>query len=793
MSTKRLVANIIILFLLIVSSSNAFAVSPRIPYYYDPVSHSMLKTFVPQRPAGMDSAVLPPQAVLGTRPCITILLEFSDNLANKTAHPASAYDNLLFSTGVIPTGSMKEFYDEVSYNQFSVTGQVTAWVTAPQTYAYYVGGNYGWNAYPANAQGMAYDACALIDPTTDFSLFDSDGPDGIPNSGDDDGFVDGLFIVHAGPGAEDTGNVNDIWSHKWQIPGAYTTNDAKFGGGFIRCYIYSTEPEEFADGSMQTVGVFAHEFCHVIGMPDLYYYDSGYINMWDDDNRPLFDWCLMSHGSWGGPTPWGDGSVPAHPSAWIKYMLGWITPTTLSSSGQYIPINEIEMTNGSTSLYKIPIIDYGFAEEYFLVANRDPNSPAMFDKYNNNGYFTQTLKDAGIVIYHIDERYPANDNGPVDPHYCVWTEDPGMVPVDTALTTHVEAPHYQLKSDAAYSLEDGQVDFNLNTGQPYHYCYPNSHSNDGALSGIAIRVLSNSGSSMMFHLGIGSEAEVTAPPAQACDPGNSIDLIFTVRNPGGYNEVYDLTSTSGHSFPLVHNATTGSIPPFGEENVTVTLTVPSGYEWPTYDYVTLRATSQLDPSVWDEAATYSPVAVAISSFEAIAGQGEVELQSEFSGDIAIKRVNIYRALDGSDPLFLTSVEGVSGSKFSYFDRDVEPGLTYLYQIGFVDGDGEFRSHLTKVTLPVGKVTLDRNYPNPFNPSTNIRFSLPKAQHATLDIYDVQGRLVRHLFDKVGLKGANVVQWDGINENGSQVSSGVYFYRLVSGKEFRETKKMILLR
>jgi M6 family metalloprotease-like protein len=772
---------------------NVYAMPPQVPFVYDPVTKSIIKTPTPVKPAGVDEGPLPAAAVTGARPCLVILLEFSDNLADQVNHPSSAYNNLLFSNGVVPTGSMKEYYEEVSYGQFTVTGQVTPWLTAPQTYAYYVAGNYGFSSWPTNAQKMTYDACAVADPTVDFSQYDSDGPDGIPNSGDDDGFVDGLFVVHAGPGAEETSNVNDIWSHKWSIPGYYTTGDAAIGGGNIRVYIYSTEPEEFASGALQTIGVFAHEFCHQLGMPDLYDYDSGYINVWDDDNRPLYDWCLMSHGSWGGPAGWGDGSVPAHPSAWIKEQLGWITPTTLTSSQYGVPINDIETTNGPNTLYKVVIADHGGGnQEYFYIENRFPNSPALFDKYDNNNYSGAIQKDAGVVIYHVDDREVPNDDGPWSAHYAVWTEDPGMIPDATAPTTNVAAPHYLLKSDAAFSVEDGQTDFNLNTGQPYHYCYPGSDLNNGGNSGVAIQVVSPSGPNMVFNIGIGHEVNVMAPAGVPCDGGQSVNLVFTITNPGGYNETYALTATSSHGFTLAFPATVGPVAPFASVPVTVVLTVPASYTSKVLDFITLRATSSASALTWHEATTQSPIAVTIAAFDAVAARGGVELRSEFVSETGIERVNVYRG-EGNGPMaLLRSVDGTNGGSFSYFDAAVQPGKTYRYQIGVADEDGEFMSRAATVKTQALKLALHQNHPNPFNPTTTIAFTLPEGARVNLAIFNSKGELVRTLLDETMKEGYKETAWEGRNDRGNPVSSGVYFYRLTTGKKVL-TKKMILLK
>jgi len=88
--------------------------------------------------------------------------------------------------------------------------------------------------------------------------------------------------------------------------------------------------------------------------------------------------------------------------------------------------------------------------------------------------------------------------------------------------------------------------------------------------------------------------------------------------------------------------------------------------------------------------------------------------------------------------------------------------------------------------------LEQNFPNPFNPSTSIRFSLARSGHITLRIYDVSGRLIRALVDEAYPQGRHAVQWDGRNERGEGVASGVYFYRLAA-PGFTETRRMVLLK
>ena len=86
----------------------------------------------------------------------------------------------------------------------------------------------------------------------------------------------------------------------------------------------------------------------------------------------------------------------------------------------------------------------------------------------------------------------------------------------------------------------------------------------------------------------------------------------------------------------------------------------------------------------------------------------------------------------------------------------------------------------------------RNYPNPFNPSTTIAFALPEAGHVDLRIYDIAGRLVRILLSERRDAGRHEVAWDGTDDKGSIVASGVYFYSLAGNDQIR-TRKMVLLR
>jgi len=98
-------------------------------------------------------------------------------------------------------------------------------------------------------------------------------------------------------------------------------------------------------------------------------------------------------------------------------------------------------------------------------------------------------------------------------------------------------------------------------------------------------------------------------------------------------------------------------------------------------------------------------------------------------------------------------------------------------------------------LVVAKNTLEANYPNPFNPTTTIRFNIEQRGHVMLSVYNVAGQLVRTLVDDVrepAQGGLHSVVWYGESQAGEEVASGVYFYKLVT-PGFTKTRKMVLLK
>jgi PA domain/FlgD Ig-like domain len=190
----------------------------------------------------------------------------------------------------------------------------------------------------------------------------------------------------------------------------------------------------------------------------------------------------------------------------------------------------------------------------------------------------------------------------------------------------------------------------------------------------------------------------------------------------------------------------------------------------------------------------NPVAVAISAFDAMVTGSAVTLRAKFLSTLDdAKFVVVYRANGDSESFSgIKTLDAPSNGDFMFVDATVLPGHSYSYKIGVVDSEGEYLSQTAGVDVPTARVELSQNSPNPFNPTTTIRFSLPASERVGLAIYAANGSLVRTLVNGVTEPGTHNVTWDGRDTAGNPVSSGLYFYRLTAGK-FSESRKMVLLK
>jgi len=303
---------------------------------------------------------------------VVILVEFPDRLADQEAHPPAYYEELLFSRGVHPTGSVADYFAASSHGRLELTGEVYGWYRAPQAKSYYTASRGGIGYYPTNSQKLAEDAILLANPELNYARYDNEGPDLIPDSGDDDEVVDGVVIVHAGSGHE-SGNQNlDFISIKWRTNTPVPV-DGVFGDDF------TLNPE---DGN---IGIYAHELGHLFGLPDLY----PRLPSIQGASFGLGAWSLMSGG-----LNLQLGVYPADLDAWSKVQLGFVDVVRLFTNRD---MEVIAPTQYSGRVYRL-WRDGGAGSEYFLLENR---IKAGIDR---------ALPGGGLLIYHVDDKTPSNNN-----------------------------------------------------------------------------------------------------------------------------------------------------------------------------------------------------------------------------------------------------------------------------------------------------------------------------------------------------------------------------------------------
>jgi len=787
------------------------------------------------------------------RRAIVILVDFSDNVADALTNPPSHFQTLLFSEGSYPTGSMRDYYLENSYGQFSLDGAVTIWLRMPQTYAYYVNGVKGLGVYPQNAQKLAENALAAANPYVDFSQFDSDGPDGIPHSGDDDGYVDALFVVHAGPGYEETGDPTDIHSHQWTtrtpiaVDGVYASK-------------YSMEPEN------GRIGVFCHEYGHVLGLPDLYDYDY--------DAKGVGHWSVMAYGSWA-----DNGRTPVHFDAWSKSKLGFVTPQVLSSNIQNLVVEPAEDSPVSYILWTNGMV----GKQYFIVENRQQR---LFDSY---------IGGPGLVIYHVDEAVATNSDeccGTCALHYRVAVEqadgecdlelnynpgDPGdpfpgsggtYNPNQTFGSTSTPSSRDYAGNDTQVSIaeigltgDNVVIDAVVETMPAF---VVTGTSADGGAPPANLNGLADPGETIMFTAQLynyGVEAIDVGAKITGSDPYVTIlrDTCFygtiaenenntggepfqlavapTCPTPHGVVLNMDINDASGYATSkrlFVGVADTARFYDWTHSNVTAYrldqwhLSIEKNHttggtsSWKCGDTRTGLYGKFLDSGLytiecysmpgarlafwhWIEAETAGP----LTAYDAAI----VELSLEGGPWQQIAPVGGYPYTTKRNPEipFATGTPCFSGS-FPYW-RFVEFDLSAFYgrvkirfrfvSDGAVAYEGWYIDDVTFVNaiMPAvpeekpapGPVRLLSAHPNPFNPSTTIRFSADgTAPEIALFIFDVAGRLVRTIESETPAAGVYEATWDGKDGNGGSVASGVYVCRLGSDTH-RPGLKLVMLK
>ena len=328
-----------------------------------------------------------------------IMVEFTDVACTFT--PAQMQTNM-FGGGASGPGDLDDYYDEISGGDVDFVGTVVGDSGGTADCLALTGNRNSYNNDGTNADGdddLVREAVAALEDDLDFTQYDNDN----------DGTIDALGIIYAGGGPHDGcsagGTADNLWPHSGRIatPGPTVTAD----GDTINPFIINSEltyPLSALPGIVpadctviQTIGLFAHELGHSLGLPDLY----------DDDASPnggsgVDVWSAMAS-QYLGTT--NNADTPPHFDPWSKWHQEWLTPTGHAAGDRFV--ESISRVEDSGEVHRFldnpggvdwdlgPPVDAGTGE-YFLVENRQQT---LFDAQ---------LPGCGIVVWHIDETRTGN-------------------------------------------------------------------------------------------------------------------------------------------------------------------------------------------------------------------------------------------------------------------------------------------------------------------------------------------------------------------------------------------------
>ncbi len=324
----------------------------------------------------------------------TVLLAFDDTDTTRLPR-SSSYDSVFYTADPLPGRpyTVRTLYEEMSNGQLTIGGQTYGWRAAGNSTTYYLDAC----GLVANAldctigrdrMGDAFrEAIAGIDAAVDFGIYDNDGLDDAPNSGDDDGVVDVIQFVQPVLGGECGGP--GIWAHKYtldNVGGTFTTNDPASGGGFVTINSYflvsgvgGTQCQGSSD--VMAIGVSSHELGHGLGLPDLY-------DTWGG-SAGIGEWGLMGSGIY------TSLASPAHMSAWSKEQMGWVSVRELVVAGSY----SLGPVVGSDTVFMIRPQGDNPRGEYFLLENKQAVGA---DTANIQSGGRTGPKSGGWLIWHVD-------------------------------------------------------------------------------------------------------------------------------------------------------------------------------------------------------------------------------------------------------------------------------------------------------------------------------------------------------------------------------------------------------
>ncbi len=609
----------------------------------------------------------------------------------------------------------------------------------------------------------------------DASIFCSDQiPSTLNLDGDGDGQVDNICFTISG-GAGDWADL--LWPHMWVLESYNVMINDK------RVFTYNFQLQEFLQ--YEGVGVLCHEMFHSLGSPDLYHY-------YYEGPSPVGDWDLME----------GTQNPPQHMGAYMKFRYGhWIDSIPeITTAGTY----SIHSLNSSTNnCYKIA----------------SPNSPDQFyvvEYRDNLGTFESSTPGAGLLIYRIDHTLDGEGNADGPPDEVYLYRPNGTVTINGQI------------NQANYSASAGRIAINDGTS-------PSGFLQNGAPGGLNISQISNPDTTMHFYVDFApvivtveegfESGNMTALPwiltgntnwsvvssnvysglycAKSGTIGNSqntsASLDYIIPQDGNVGFYVKTSSQINHDFLIfyIDNVENGRWSGTSDWALN-TFPVTEGAHIFKWTYLKNATTAFGSDCVWIDNISFpdAPLLPPLN-LAALHVNGNHAVLRWVAPDsvIEILGYSIYKNNDLLDMVSPTD-------SLVYYDSEILTGLTsYKVTTLYENGESSFSNEVTispimgnddqtdVIPLSTGMTSI---YPNPFNPETNIRYQVTRPSRISIDIYNIRGEKISAIYEGNRTSGKYTTSWQGKDDQGHHVSSGIYFVRFTSDGH-HDMRKIVLLK
>ncbi len=374
------------------------------------------------------------------------------------------------------------------------------------------------------------------------------------------------------------------------------------------------------------------------------------------------------------------------------------------------------------------------------------------------------------------------------------------------------------------------MDGNRTGGLPKYIEITNVHVNSRTLTGWKVNRYSNGVVTATLVFTFPSVTLSSGECYVITSENTAFDLAFGAANRdatasgvnGNGNDVYELKDASDNRidiFGIIGDASNFYVDSYAirKSSINNGNTTYTSSEW-TITSIPTGEPLNGNPNNFGNPNTHSvdtPLPVELSSFTAAAGNGVVTLRWVTQSEINNERFDVLRAPERNGVYQVIGFrpgQGNSNAPISYSlaDNLVANGTTYWYKIADVDVNGVRTEHGPVSATPQAAgteiITLNADvpanfkiypaYPNPFNPSTNLKFDIPAGsqglQDVKVEIYNTIGQKIRTLFEGIAEPATHSLAWDGADDNGQTVPGGVYFAVLTTG-HFRESVKLTLVK